>query len=228
MTWDIDAARARIGLVEGDATQDASLTAAMATALAVAESYCDRRFLLQADEQEFTEPIQATLLVRRWPLVSLTNLKPLDPQPDPPPDPLDIPVTWRMDKKRGMVFIVGMPPWITPIGMPAPAASPWSARGHIGFVLAYTGGYDPLPADLEAALWMTFDSLWASTPGWGVPAGQQGSAPIKAFGIDGMRIDYDTQSTARFGTKAEARGILPATAVGILDFYRAESAALGG
>lgn len=229
MTWDIESARLRIGLPEDNTSQDAALQAAMDTALAVAESYCDRRFLLEEDTQEFSEPIAATLLVRRWPLVSLTSLMPLEPLPEPPPDPVPVPEQWRMDKKRGMVFVVGMPPWILPVGVQSPAAFLWrGANGRLGFVLAYTGGYDPLPADLEAALWMTFDQLWATTPGWGIPAGQQGSAPIKSFGIDGMRIDYDTQGQARVGTKAEARGILPATAVGILDFYRAESAALGG
>jgi hypothetical protein len=233
MTWDIDAARARIGLAEGDAAQDTSLEAAMDTALAVAESYCDRRFLLEDDTQEFSEPIPATLLVRRWPLAKLTSLMPLEPLPEPPPDPVEIPSTWRMDKKKGMVFIVGMPPWITPVGMAPPADFVWRSGtpGRLGFVLAYTGGYDPLPADLEAALWMTFDALWGSTPGWGVPAGQQGSSgPVKSFSIDGTRIDYDTQSAAGGGanSKAAARGILPATAIGILDFYRAETAALGG
>jgi hypothetical protein len=230
MTWDIDAARARIGLVEGDDSQDTNLTAAMATALAVAESYCDRYFMQQADTQEFTAPIGPTLLVRRWPLVALTSLAPLDPQPDPPPDPLPIPPTWRLDKKKGIVFIVGAAPWAPTVAELAQTPTPWMLAGgsRAGFVLAYTGGFDPLPADLEAALWMTFDQLWATTPGWGVPAGGQGTSPIKSFGIDGMRIDYDTQTASRYGTKAEARGILPATAVGILDFYRAESAALGG
>jgi hypothetical protein len=232
MTWDIDAARARIGLVEGDTTQDTNLTAAMATALAVAESYCDRRFLLDDDTQEFTSPIGPTLLMRRWPLESLTSLAPLDPLPDPAPDPVPVPATWRLDKKKGIVFIVGAAPWAPNVQALAAVPPPWVMAGGsaTGFVLSYRGGYDPLPADLEAALWMTFDALWATTPGWGVAAGQQGSGPIKSFGIDGMRIDYDTQSAAGGGanSKAAARGILPATAIGILDFYRAESAALGG
>lgn len=229
MTWDLAAARARIGVVDdADTTQDVNLQAALDTALAVAESYCDRAFLKQDDTQEFTAPIPATLLVRRWPLATLASIMPLDPLPEPPPDPVAIPSQWKIDKKRGMIFIVGMPPWIYPSGLPLPPDFPWTVTGRVGFVLAYNGGYDPLPADLEAALWMTFDNLWHTTPGWGLPAGAQGVNPIKAFGIDGMRIDYDTQTASRFGTKAEARGILPATAIAILDFYRAETAALGG
>lgn len=233
MTWDLAAARARIGLPEDDTAQDTNLQAAMNVALAVAESYCDRRFMKQEDTQDFTPPIGPTLLVRRWPLDSLTSLQPLPPFADPEPDPVPVPTQWRMDKKRGMVFIVGAAPYIP---VPAAAAGPMSTAplsypwgSAAGFTLTYTGGFDPLPADLEAALWMTFDQVWASTPGYGLPAGSQsGSGAVKSFGMDGMRIDYDTQGATGAGSKAEARGLMPASAIGILDFYRAETAALGG
>lgn len=231
MTWNLETARARIGLLPDDTAQDANLTTAMAVALATAESYCDRRFMLKADEQEFTAPINCNLLVRRYPLVSMATLAPLDPQPDPPADPMPVPATWRMDKKRGIVFIVGVPPWaiggIAPVGS-TPPPSAFGSGARAGFVLAYTGGYDPLPDDLEAALWMVFDSVWSQTPGYGVAAGQQGTAPIKSFGIDGMSISYDAPGSAARLNRAEAYGLLPSTAIGILDFYRAESAALGG
>lgn len=107
------------------------------------------------------------------------------------------------------------------------STTPYGTGARAGFVLAFTGGYDPLPPGLEIALWMTFDSVWGSQPGWGLPAGLSSDAPVKSFGIDGMSISYDTQSGSKYG-KAEAVGLLPANAVGILDSYRAESAAIGG
>ncbi len=235
MTWDLAAARARIGLPADDTAQDVNLQAALDTALAVAESYCDRRFLKQEDTQEFTSPIGPTLLVRRWPLDSLATIEPLPPLPDPPPDPVAVPSTWKMDKKRGIVWIVGQPPWaggvIPAVGSSPPAVWP-ASTGRVGFVLTYTGGFEKLPADLEAALWMVFDQVWATTPGYGLPAGTQANAggAVKSFGIDGMRIDYDTATTSGSvgAGGASAWGIVPANAVGILDFYRAETAALGG
>src|SRR5882672_6240465 len=175
----------------------------------------------------------SSLLVRRYPLVSLTSLAPLDPQPDPAPDPIAIPQQWRMDKKHGMVFVVGMAPYIymlAPVGSTPPPANVFMVGGRPGFILSFVGGYDPLPADLEMALWMVFDSVWGATPGWGADAGTQGGGVVKGFGIDGMRLDYDnTTGSGSVGSgKVDAWGVLPANAVGILDSYRAESAALGG
>lgn len=229
MTWDVATAKLRLGITTD--TQDAALQSAMNAALAVAETYCDRRFMLQDDEQEFTLPVGPNLLMRRYPLKKLLTLKPLDPQPDPPPDPVPVPVTWLMDKKHGIVFVYGVPPWLTiaPVGSNPPPTRYETGRG---FVLSYTGGYDPLPADLEMALWFVFDQVWSTTPGWGKPAGSTASdsGVIKSFAIDGMKIDYDAGvSAGSVGAgRAEAYGLIPANAIGVLDAYRAESAALGG
>lgn len=226
MTWDAQTARVRIGLAPDDAMRDEDLMTALDAALAAAESYCDRHFAKQADTQEVRQwPASRELLLRRYPIESLTNLRPLpphpgpalDPAPAPSSDPVSIPSRWRMEAKRGVVHL-----WAS--------AEPLSIAS--GFTIAYVGGYDPLPADLEAALWMIFDSLWSTTPGWGAAAGSQISAggAVKSFAIDGMSIGYDTDATVgnAGAGDAQAWGVLPARAVGILNFYRAESAALGG
>lgn len=230
MTWDVTTAKARLGL-EGT-EQDALVQSAMDLAVAVAEGYCDRRFLKKADTQEFTTPCGPTLLVRRYPLVSLESLGPLDPQDDPAPDPSPVPEQWRMDKKRGIVFMVGAPPYIAPDGTArAPSWLAMSLGVRAGFALNYIGGYDPLPADLEAALWMVFDAAWFSTPGWGADPGSQSGAGgdgVKAFGIDGMTLSFDTGS----GDKASGQAggdvgswgpLLPLGATALLQFYRAET-----
>jgi hypothetical protein len=228
MTWDITTAKLRLGIE--DDTQDAALQSAMDVALAVAEGYCDRRFLKQADTQEFPLPTGPTLLVRRYPLVSLETIAPLDPQDEPPVEPVDVSATWRIDKRRGIVFMVGMPPWgasyTTPV---APGA--FYAGARAGFVLNYTGGYDPLPADLEQALWMVFDAVWFSTPGWGAEAGSQsgaGGGAVKSFSIDGSTISFDNASgneaASQSGGSVGAWGpYLPLGATSLLQQYRAET-----
>ncbi|SCK49057.1 Phage QLRG family, putative DNA packaging [Variovorax sp. HW608] len=229
MSWDLDTARKRLGIEGGE--QDEVIESAMNFALAVAESYCDRRFLKQEDRQEFTLPCGPNLLVRRYPLVSLETIEPIDPQPDPPPEPYDVSAAWRMDKKRGIVFVVGAPPWVAG-GVDAAAPSPFYGRESAGFVLNYTGGYDPLPADLEQALWLVFDAVWFATPGWGADAGSQAGAgaggAVKSFNIDGMALAFDTGS----GDKAASQAggdvgsfgpFLPLSATSLLHPYRAET-----
>lgn len=231
MSWTIEAARARLGLADGDTSQDAALTAAMSVALAAAEAYCDRAFMLMNDAaEEFAGPLGPVLTVRRWPLVALVSLQQLPPLPDPAPEPLPIPEGWRFNAQRGIVYL-GAPPWrLAPVGSEPAPSGPIVGSAN-GFVLTYSGGYAPdkLPADLEAALWLVFDHAWATTPGWGLAAGDTASAPVRSFGIDGMSIAYEGAAAggAGKGGAPAAWGLLPASAVGVLSFYRADSAALG-
>lgn len=232
MTWDVETARVRIGLEASDASRDPELQACMDAALAAAESYCDRRFLLMEDTDEFLRDAGPVLLVRRYPLESIKELQLLEPLPEPPPAPVPVPDSWRMDKKRGMVYMAGgaLPAGlgIYPVGSSPPPSWPGARPG---FALTYTGGYDPLPADLEAALWLIFDALWAETPGWGAAGGSQtGGGAVRSFAIDGMSISYDTSTDAGSAGAGANKGwgFIPAKAVGVLSFYRAESAAIGG
>jgi hypothetical protein len=229
MTWDVATAKTRLGIETDDTSKDIALQAALDVALSVAEGYCDRRFLLEDDVDEFWRPTGPTVLVRRYPLVKLTTIAPLDPQQaEPPPEPQPAPTAWRIDKKRGIVFMrgAGFAQPVTPVGaQPQP-------YGAYGFVLGYLGGYDPLPPDLEAALWMVFDQAWMQTPGWGADAGSQSSnaGAVKSFAIDGMRVEYDSAASAGSGGAGtpDAWGLIPASAIAILNFYRAESVAIGG
>ena len=224
MSWDLATAKERLGIA--DASQDAAVTSALAVALAVAETYCDRKFLLEDETEEFLRANGPALTLRRYPLVSLTALQQLAPLPVPPPDVLPIPTNWKVDAGRGIVYTgySGGPYGVSGIWYAGPYAGCTN-----GFQLSYVGGYDPdeLPADLEAALWMAFDSLWQTTPGWGLPAGSPTGGPVQAFGIDGMTINYGSGQAAAPGAPV-AWGALPLTAVAILGSYRAESAALGG
>lgn len=223
MTWSVEAARVRIGLEPDDDTRDAQLQTCLDVALAAAESYCDRKFLKMEDSEEIFFHMWPAFTVRRWPLDSLVSIQQPPPLPDPEPEALAVPASWRMDKKKGIVFAQGSSFDILPVGtVPVPGFGLQRA-----FTLTYVGGFDPLPADLEAALWMVFDAQWWATPGWGAVGGAAPAGLVRSFGIDGMTISYDTAAGASAG-EAKGWGVLPAMSAGILDFYRAESAAIGG
>jgi hypothetical protein len=230
MTWDLATAKARLGLT--DTTQDPAVQSALDVALAIVETYCDRRFLKQDDTEEFMLPCGPSLLVRRYPLVALGTLAPLDPVADPVPDPLPVPTTWRMDKRRGIIFMVGAPPWVAfaPAGS-TPPANAFYGGARAGFVLSYTGGYDTLPADLEAGMFVVFDAVWYGTPGWGAAAGSQsdaGADAVKSFAIDGMTLGFDTGGTDKAASRASGDvgswgPMLPLGATTLLQGYRAET-----
>ena len=145
-----------------------------------------------------------------------------------------------MDADRGIVYLAtNWWPWCSGLVAPPPPATTtpgvWFPQG---FTLSYTGGFDldALPGDLEAALWLAFDSTWYMTPGWGAAVGTNSAGPpIKSFSIDGMSVGYENPLMGGKGGKASggatgapgAWGLLPATAVAILEFYRADSSALG-
>lgn len=74
MTWDIAAARARIGLVVGDTTKDVELTSAMDAALAIAESYCDRLFLDAAEVEIFVDSTAKHFQLKRFPITTINSI----------------------------------------------------------------------------------------------------------------------------------------------------------
>jgi hypothetical protein len=205
MAWDTATARARVGLAADDASKDVPLAAAMATALALAERYTDRRFLFRENDVAHVVELNSRHLhLYRWPLVQVKTVEQVKPDGS-----VTLQTGWTAQLETGVVTLQGW--WM-------------HAAGEVR--VTFDGGYQPdeLPADLEAALWLIFDEVWATTPGMGLPAGAGGPAhPVRSFAIDGMSIGYDT--SARDG--GAAHGAVPAWAISTLDFYRAESA-VGG
>jgi Phage gp6-like head-tail connector protein len=211
MTWDLEAAKARLGIT--DNSQDAAIESAMGVALALAEKYCDRQFLLELGTVQFPPTAWPVLLVRRYPIKDVVEVL------APNGSVLD-PTRYGVDYEHGMIRLG----WgITSAGVP-PGSSWWSGSVAVTF----EGGYDPLPADLEAALWMVFDNVWSTTPGMGLPAGSATSSSggaVRSFSIDGMSIGYDNSATSGGGGSAapDDWGLIPALATAILNFYRAET-----
>ena len=74
--------------------------------------------------------------------------------------------------------------------------------------IEWIGGYDPLPADLERALWGAFLAEWAnSDPLTGAPtagaAVLTGSGEMKSLTVyDAYKVDFDVGSTSAGGASA--------------------------
>ncbi len=65
--------RERAGLAAIDASKDVELNAAFATALAIAENYCNRKFMFSADSETFTRDRGIRLQLHRIPVTTYTE-----------------------------------------------------------------------------------------------------------------------------------------------------------
>lgn len=211
MTWDVATARKRIGLADDDTSRDTDLEACMAVALALAEKYCDRRFLSKLETVKFLDVRRADLHLYRWPIEFITSV--VSVQADGSP----VDVAYVADEELGVLYL----------GSGAGCALAVSRD----ITVVFQGGFDPLPPDLEWALWSIFDQLWATGPGWGAPAEVSAdTGAVRSFSIDGMSIGYATDTASggsAAGGSADGLGIIPARAIACLEFYRAETA-VGG
>lgn len=213
MTYNVDTAKARLGIPDSDTSKDDAITACLAMGMAVAETYCDRGFQLTQEVQEIYGLYQRTLRTYRYPIKVVNSVKTISPGADP--YEVD-PSTLTIFKKDGQIIASG--------GLSGTQVQ-----------IDYEGGYDPLPVDLEWALWGIFDAIWYSTPGFGVAPGDTGTAEpgvIKSFWINGVRLEYSTSSSSAAAAvnaeKEELYGVIPLPSVSVLSRYRAESALSGG
>jgi hypothetical protein len=207
MTWTLQAAKARLGIT--DDAQDAQITQALNVSLGLAEKYCDRRFQKKDETARFFGDSWPTLLVRRYPILSVAEVR------APTGDVIDS-SRYGIDYDNGMILL-GSGNMVVP--------SRWS-RGAVE--VDFTGGYEPLPDDLELALWLVFDAVWFKSPGMGLPGGTAPEPTVRSFAIDGMSIGYENAATVSgspsSGGGPAAWGLMPASSVATLNLYRAETA----
>lgn len=198
MTFDLQAGKARLGIAAGDTTKDAFVTAALNAALAIAESYCDRKFMYAAERATFNHPHGMSLSLPRYPLEQITAVT---------GDTTGAAIKYHMESGTGLVILDG-----------------W-AGGH-KITVDYAGGYKTLPDDLLLALWLIFDALWSSVSQVGSTGGAAGSGAIKQISSGGTSVSFDTSSGAAVsgGLAGLTSTGLPMGAVAILSYYRRESA----
>lgn len=209
MAFTLEFAKKRLGIDEQDTSQDDAIKACLAVALSLAETYCDRGLEFKEDVvEEFERMWQRTLRVYRYPIKEVTSINTIDPVLQ---SSMQANSDVWLDKKAGIIKGV------------------WCGYD---VEVTYSGGYDPLPADLEYGLWLVFDAVWYSTPGMGQAAGSSSedtAGPIRAFTINGVRMEYSTKTNA-FGSSGgsiDPYGIIPENAIAVLDKYRAETALSG-
>ncbi len=202
MTWDIATAKTKLGIV--GTLQDTQLQAALDTALAIAEKYCDRKFMYAAETASFYMVKAQALKLYRYPVEQIVSITDTSGGTTFGTD------TYKAHLASGTILFDG-----------------WHSAREVD--VSYAGGYKTLPADLELALWDVFSSVWSLTPGWGASAGTGApvAGAIKSITVpDVGKIDYDLSggAAAGSGAGAGAGGYLTPVAVMLLDKYKAESA----
>ena len=94
----------------------------------------------------------------------------------------------------------------------------------LAYTVTYSGGYKVLPPDLELALWAIFDAVWSATPGAGKVGTATAGGVIKSLSAPdiGTVQFFDPNSSAGSAAGGVMGGLIPASALGILDLYRRE------
>jgi Phage gp6-like head-tail connector protein len=201
--YDLTTAKLRLGIDPSDLSKDSLITLSMDAALQFAENYCDRKFMFQPDNESFVHVKANTLSLRRYPLSAVTQVtlegNILNPS-------LYYFISRHEDKRAGLLFFD-------------------AALFVHEIVVAYEGGYQVLPADLEMVLWKLFDWAWGNlSPSTGSSSVQSVGA-VKALTIpDVGRVEFASSGDSTFGGGASSSPYLPIEFLGsqaaILDFYR--------
>jgi len=195
MTFLLADAKTRLGILPGDFTRDVLLQAGLDAALALAETYCDRKFMFTAGEVEtFNFPFSASLQLHRFPLDKVTSVAPTGS------GALGTD-SYQVAKLSGQVLSSG-----------------WFSAKQID--VTYDGGYKVLPPDLLLALWSIFDSVWAAMPSsGGVAPSTQAVESVTIPDVGTVRFATGAAASSSGGASG---GFIPATAQALLSFYRLE------
>lgn len=212
MAWDLATARLVAGIPPGDTTKDAALTRIMGRTLAAVETLLGRGLLLRRETVRFYEVDERKVLLPRYPVRRVYSIN-------------GTPGVIRglLHHRTGWLELGPYDHWGTQDG---------------AVLIDYEGGFDPLPDDLEAALWEALLYLWGMVdqttglPRQGAGAGVvQGSGDISRITLaDFGSISYDvgTQVTSSessgAGAVAEAMWGWLAPWASVLSTYRSEAA----
>ena len=128
--FDLATAKTRLNIT--GTTQDAELQVALDTALAIAEGYCDRKFMHASQVETFTHSSGNSISLIRYPLDS-----------DPTLSGDQNTYKFHADWENGVVHFDG-------------------GIAEHKMTVTYSGGYVTLPGDLEYALWGIFDGVWSN------------------------------------------------------------------
>ena len=134
MSFNIESARVRVGLDASDTSKDAQISGALNSSLAVAENFCDRKFMFKALERaKFYYQTSKLYSLKRYPINAVFQVIDSDGRfPE-----------YKVHHLLGRVELKN-----------------YNTSEEVEF--DYSAGYEILPADLELALWGIFDATYAS------------------------------------------------------------------
>jgi len=152
--FDLDTARAHVGLAVTDKSKDLLLTMGMNAALAIAENYCDRYFIWKKDTATFINPPGPRLQLKRYPITYVQYVGGMDGSTDSQIDQS----AYDIHHIHGYLSFGHHSHYHNYHH----TLFPWYHGRDIKVI--FEGGYklDELPADLELALWGIFSAIWAS------------------------------------------------------------------
>ena len=190
MKFDLPTARIRIGLQATDTSRDEELKSAIDFALAVAEQYCDRRFLWKVEESTFYYTSASGYNLTRYPVSRIRSLTLGDNKSGIGSN------RYKMHYAHGILLLD-------------------KALVSRQISIVYEGGYQDLPADLVIALWGIFDVIWAQMQGGAaVAAGEIDSITIPDVGT--VRFNNKTADSSAGSSSNTIYGIN----FNLLDKYR--------
>lgn len=195
------------------ANKTTAATKSLDSALALIESYLDRWLEYKADQVEtFGPPPQSRALLRRYPAESVSEVSfPAFGQWQG----ATIPSTaYGVDLRRGIVFVIS---W---------GFGGWGWSGAV-LQITYAGGFknDAWPLDLLNVVLALAASLFPGVYETGAPVPAPVSGDIKRITIpDAGAVEYQSQGDGGAGASVLGFGDIPASMIGVLDRYRAESA----
>lgn len=194
MTWSADTLDDFIAWLALTPPADpATATRALTVALATVETWLDRP-LEQMERTQFDYGYAEQVLLRAWPVVSVSAITQGGDD-----TPVDLELA-HLDKRTGR------------LRMPALYAL---------LSVTYVGGYDPMPADLEFALWQIAASLY---PAMKSAAGAElGQAVSRVSTPDVGTVEFRSSSSGGGATDALLGATLSPAIESALQRYRAES-----
>lgn len=180
MSFDIESARIRVGLPADDTSKDKELIASLNASIAIAENYCDRKFMYREEIASFYYSATGKYSLKRYPIDEVVEVVDSDGKfPE-----------YKVHRALGHVILKN-----------------YNFAEELN--IRYKGGYATLPADLELALWGIFDAAYASInkamSGNGVGGGTSSLGAISSINIpDVGTVSFNTGASASAMTSAVA------------------------
>jgi hypothetical protein len=181
MSFDLITARTVIGLDPTDTSRDIPLQKSLDTVLAFVEKKLGRGLLLETVTESYFDIHTTDLRLRRYPIEQIITIN-------------GQPVT------ENSLLVNHRVGWIRNLH-----GNSWNNNP---IVVNYSGGFDPLPDDLEYALWEIFQTYWASVDQTtGLPAAGGGTAGTVIPGSgDVSSVSFGPFGTVRYDVGATVVG----------------------